>query len=73
MLGSGQRASMLGTLSLLEQRWLSQRGARLMTGVTACALHRGRFVSANFADDLRSAVHSFPALRAALGRLELNF
>jgi len=73
MLGSEQRTSTLGELSLLERRWLSQRGARMMTGVTACALHGGHFVSANFADDLRTAVQSFPALRAALGRLELHF
>lgn len=73
MLGSEQRVSTLGTLSLLERRWLSQRGARMITGVTVCAVHRGHFVSANFADDLRTAVQSLPALRAALGRLELHF
>ncbi|MGE3773414.1 MAG: hypothetical protein AB7I32_10845 [Gammaproteobacteria bacterium] len=73
MLGSDLRESTLGALSLVERRWLSQRGARTMTGVTACALHRGHFVSANFADDLRTAVQSLPALRAALGRLVLHF
>ncbi len=73
MLGAEVRESTLGTLSLVERRWLSQRGPRTMTGVTACAVHRGRFVSANFADDLRTAVHSLPVLRAALGRLVLNF
>ncbi len=73
MLGADQRESTLGALSLVERRWLSQRGARMMTGVTACAVHRGRFVSANFADDLRTAVQSFPLLRAALERLVLHF
>ncbi len=73
MLGSDRRESTAGALTLVERRWLSQRGPRMMTGVTACGLHRGRFVSANFADDLQSAVRSFPALRAALARLVLNF
>lgn len=73
MLGADRRESTLGALSLVERRWLSQRGARMMTGVTACAVHRGHFVSANFADDLRTAVHSFPVLRAALERLVLHF
>ncbi len=73
MVGSEESASTVGALALVERRWLSQRGERMMTGVTACGLHRGYFVSANFADDLRSAVQSFPAVRAALERLTLRF
>jgi len=73
MLGSTTTRATAGPLMLVERRWLSQRGARMMTGVTACGLHRGFFVSVNFADDLGSAVQSFPALRAALGRLEVRF
>ena len=73
MIGSDMHHSTLGALDLLERRWLSWRGERMMTGVTACGLHRGYFVSANFADDLQSAVQSFPALRAALEHLELHF
>lgn len=73
MIGSTTAEASAGPLTLVERRWLSQRGERMMTGVTACGLHRGFFVSANFADDLGSAVQSFPALRAALGRLEVRF
>lgn len=73
MIGSDTRSTMFAGLHLLERRWLSQRGERMMTGVTACGLHRGYFVSANFADDLQSAVQSFPALRAALEHLDLRF
>lgn len=73
MLGADTRHANLGALSLLERRWLSQRGERMMTGVTACGLHRGYFVSANYADDLQSAVQSFPALRAALEHVVLRF
>lgn len=73
MIGSVTTQATVGSLELVERRWLSQRGERMMTGVTACGLHRGYFVSANFADDLQSAVQSFPALRAALERLELHF
>lgn len=73
MVGSIIANAAAGPVTLLEQRWLSQRGPRMLTGVTACGLHRGYFVSANFADDLRSAVQSFPRLRAALEALEVHF
>jgi len=58
---------------MLERRWLSRRGARPVTGVTSCGVHRGYFVSANYLDDLHGAVQSFPAVRAALQRLTLRF
>lgn len=73
MVGSITASAAAGPVTLLEQRWLSQRGPRMLTGVTACGLHRGYFVSANFADDLRTAVQSFPRLRAALKGLEVQF
>jgi hypothetical protein len=62
-----------GQFAMLERRWLSRRGALPITGVTACGMHRGYFVSANYADDLHGAVQSFPALRAALQRLVVRF
>ena len=58
---------------MLARRWLSKRGSRPITGVTACGLHHGYFVSANYADELHGAVQSFPALRAALRRVSLRF
>ena len=73
MLGSTTTSAIAGPVTLVERRWLSQRGTRMLTGVTACGLHRGYFVSANFADDLRSAVQSFPRLRAALEALKVRF
>lgn len=65
--------SRAGPVELLERRWLARRGDRPVTGVTACGLHRGYFVSANFVDELHGAVQSFPALRAALLQLVLFF
>ena len=59
--------------AMLERRWLSRRDLRPVTGVTACGVHRGYFVSANYADELHGAVESFPALRAALQRLVVRF
>ena len=59
--------------AMLERRWLSRRGTSPVTGVTACGVHRGYFVSANYADELKGAVASFPALRAALQRLVVRF
>lgn len=72
-LDSTTRQVKTGQFSMLERRWLSRRGARPITGVTACGMHRGHFVSANYADDLHGAVQSFPVLRAALQRLVLRF
>ncbi len=62
-----------GQFAMLERRWLSRRGSRPITGVTACGLLGGYFVSANYADDLQGAVQSFPALRAALQRVSVRF
>ncbi len=70
---STTRQVVTGQFAMLERRWLSRRGALAITGVTACGMHRGYFVSANYADDLHGAVQSFPALRAALRRLVVRF
>lgn len=72
-LDSEQRESTLGDLAFVERRWLSQRGAQMRTGVTACSVHRGYFISVNFADALQTAAQSFPALRSALAGLILHF
>jgi hypothetical protein len=67
------RRTPAGPVALLEQRWLARRGAVPTTGVVACGVHRGYFVAANYADELHSAVQSFPRLRAALAGLELRY
>ena len=72
-LADGTKRAEAGPLTMLERRWLSRRGSRPVTGVTACGMHRGYFVSANYADELHGAVQSFPALRAALRRLVVRF
>lgn len=67
------RRTRAGPVELQERRWLARRGGHPVTGVIACGVHQGYFVSANYADELHGAVQSFPAVRAALGALGLRF
>lgn len=62
-----------GTLEMQARRWVIRRANGITTGVTACGVHRGRFVSINFSDRVSDAVENFAAIRSALRRLVLMY
>ncbi|MBI4693966.1 MAG: hypothetical protein HY749_08085 [Gammaproteobacteria bacterium] len=55
-------------LSFAQVRWLDT-AASGATGVMGCAVDGERYVAVSYQDSLKSAVESFPKIRAALAKL----
>ena len=61
-----------GPLELTQVRWTARDSKQGITGVTSCAVDKGRYISINFHDSIGAASASFPEIRASIRNLEFR-
>ena len=60
-----------GPLQLTQARWTAKDDTRAVTGVTSCAVDKGRYISISFQDSIETAPDSFPQIRARIKNLKV--
>jgi hypothetical protein len=61
-----------GPLRLTQVRWTAKDSEHGITGVTSCAVDKGRYISINFQDAIKTASDSFPEIRASIKNLKIG-
>lgn len=62
----------VGPAEFLRFRWTGDKSKKTMTGVLSCGTLDGFYYVIHFVDELKSATHSFPAIRTSLKSLTLK-